>query len=236
MSNAITDAARTIVNDDRYGYKLGGWGKASEDYGIDCRGFVKLVCNLAGLAVGAYTWTGDMRERMCAVGWEWHDGTDGIDDHNFCVLLHTKRSGEKTGHTAIYSDGRIFEAWHDYDGIAGDGSGNEVRERGYYEYPWDGYLTWDSKTSTNGGFDMADWFFVQGKSDTVYLVTSDGTMHALKSMAEYNFCKWCINKAISAKKSGEVLHLRVDSGDSSIDGGTYQTGAFLKMLQEILAR
>ena len=237
-SKAIAEAKR-VVADDRYGYKLGGWGTANgaQPYGVDCRGFVKMCLDAGGYPSGGYSWTGDMKPCMTAAGWTWHSGTSGIDNYPFVVLLHVKTAGESTGHTALYGGGVLYEAWHDYDGKAGDGSGSEVRSRSYYNYPWDGYLTYPSNdsTTTTGDYDMANWFFFQGESALVYLVTSDGKMHGLKDMNEYNFVKWCIEQAIAAQKSGSVLHLRTDSNTNAFSG-MYQKGNWAKVLKDILAR
>ena len=242
MSNstaAIAEAKRVCSN-DKYGYHLGGWGTATgaQAYGVDCRGFVKMCLDAGGYPSGGYTWTGDMRQCMASVGWVWHSGTAGINNYPFVVLLHTKRAGESTGHTAFYAKNTLYEAWHDYDGKSGDSSGNEVRARSYYNYPWDGYLTWpgDSTHSTDSGVsDMANWIFVQGSSALVYLMTPDGKLHGLKDMNEYNFVKWCVGQAISAQNKGEMLHLRMDSNTNAFSG-MYQKGNWFKILQNILNR
>ncbi len=235
-SKAIAEAKR-VVADDRYGYHLGGWGSPNGEqaYGVDCRGFVKLCLDAGGYPSGGYTWTGDMKPCMTAAGWTWHSGTNGIDNYPFVVLLHVKKAGESTGHTAFYGGGVLYEAWHDYDGKSGDGGGKEVRSRDYYNYPWDGYLTYASNETIGVPADMSDWIFVQGSSATVYLMTPDGKMHGLKDMNEYNFVKWCIEQAISAQQGGSVLHLRVDSNTNAFSG-MYQKGNWFKVLQNILKR
>lgn len=126
--------ALAIAADDSHGYSQANrWGP---DY--DCSSFATQAYREAGLDIGggAGVYTGNMVQYYTAVGF------DKIYDVNFTtqeglvrgdVLLNTVH------HTAIYlGNGRIVQASSNRGHPeAGDQTGTEIWETGYYDYPWD---------------------------------------------------------------------------------------------------
>lgn len=130
---------RAIASDDSHGYdQTNRWGP---DY--DCSSLVISAWDSAGVPVKAQgaTYTGNMKQTFLACGFsdvtEAVSRTTGSGIRPGDVLLHERN------HTAmVVSPGRIVEAvGNEWGGIVGgspgDQTGGEIRETGYYDYPWD---------------------------------------------------------------------------------------------------
>lgn len=123
------------VRDDEHGYELGSryW-----DWGTDCSGLVMIyVAVLLGispseLAAMYPNWsTRTMRKYMQELGFEVLPFSRSAMRRGDVLL---KEIPGKIGHTVIYKGwSRIYGAEADFDGKDGDGAGNEVCERSYYD-------------------------------------------------------------------------------------------------------
>lgn len=124
--------------DDSHGYVLQG---RSYDYGTDCAGLVRLyAATVEGVDVSGYpdfhTW--NEASVLAARGWQ-----DMAFDYGSAKRgdVFLRALGDSTGHTVVYlGGGRIVGAEGDWDGRAGDSSGTEVCERGYYDYSYNHIL------------------------------------------------------------------------------------------------
>ena len=125
--------ALELARDNTFGYSQSNrWGP---DY--DCSSFLIHVWEQAGVPVktkGA-TYTGNMRSVFLRCGFV--DVTSQVNLKVGGMLKPGDVLLNERYHTAMYiGGGNIVQASSNYDGKTGDSSGNEIRERGYYNYPW----------------------------------------------------------------------------------------------------
>lgn len=125
-----------IALDDTHGYdqlyREGEFG----DY--DCSSLTVAALNVAGIDTAWAYSTRDMRPALTSTSFEWI--TD-LSDIQFGDILLSEGH-----HAAVYlGNGTLVEAWANEfggaaGGIPGDQTGEEIRIRSYYSYPWNGVL------------------------------------------------------------------------------------------------
>ena len=136
----------------------------------DCSWLVIWCAQQAGYDTGAAWSTHNLRSELTAHGWRAcePDGNPRRGD----LLLHDGK------HVAAYlGDGRLCEAWinelgTDVDGQPGDQTGQETRERDYYDYPWLCYLRPPARTTTasqEGLFNMDATHILFAYQNRMYL-------------------------------------------------------------------
>ncbi|MCL2777620.1 MAG: NlpC/P60 family protein [Polyangiaceae bacterium] len=174
-----------MCNDNSYGYKFGGWGP--KDY--DCASSIITSLKNTGFAVGGATYTGNMSANLTAHGWQRiNSGTINLSSSASLkagdILLN------EADHTALYvGNNQLAEFSSDYDGKSGDSSGKEAWVHGYYNFPWNCILRYNTtvdQTVINfyysvraGGtvypevHNLADFAGVQGKSITDVAIRVD---------------------------------------------------------------
>lgn len=125
-----------IALDDSHGYdqlyREGEYG----DY--DCSALTIAALQKAGIDT-AWAWsTRDMRAALTSTEFEW---IPSLSDLQYGDILLAEGH-----HAAVYlGDGRLVEAWaNEFNGAVGgkpgDQTGEEIRIRSYYDYPWSGIL------------------------------------------------------------------------------------------------
>ncbi len=125
-----------IALDDSHGYdqlyREGQYG----DY--DCSALTIAALEKAGIDT-AWAWsTRDMRAALTSTEFEW---IPSLSDLQYGDILLTEGH-----HAAVYlGDGKLVEAWaNEFNGAVGgkpgDQTGEEIRIRSYYDYPWSGIL------------------------------------------------------------------------------------------------
>lgn len=125
-----------IALDDSHGYdqlyRLGQYG----DY--DCSALTIAALEKAGIDT-AWAWsTRDMRAALTSTEFEW---VPSLSDLQYGDILLAEGH-----HAAVYlGDGKLVEAWaNEFNGAVGgkpgDQTGEEIRIRSYYDYPWSGIL------------------------------------------------------------------------------------------------
>lgn len=125
-----------IALDDSHGYdqlyRLGQYG----DY--DCSALTIAALEKAGIDT-AWAWsTRDMRAALTSTEFEW---IPSLSDLQYGDILLAEGH-----HAAVYlGDGKLVEAWaNEFNGAVGgkpgDQTGEEIRIRSYYDYPWSGIL------------------------------------------------------------------------------------------------
>ena len=142
--------AEQIAADNSIGYKWGGWGKSTGGY--DCGHLIIDAFERAGLGVKAAgaTYTGNMRPAFLRCGFK--DVTAGVNLATGAGLRRGDVLINTANHAALcVGNGRLVQASKDYDGRAGDGSGQEIAVRSYYNYPWDCVLRYQEASSTPQG-------------------------------------------------------------------------------------
>lgn len=139
----VENAARfmeQIAADNSHGYdQLSRWG--SPDY--DCSSLVISAYEQAGVKVrtAGATYTGNMYNVFLRCGFK--DVTSSVNRQTGGGLKRGDVLLNKTHHTAMYiGSGRLAEAAINeqggiYGGRPGDQTGQEIRIRSYYSYPWD---------------------------------------------------------------------------------------------------
>ena len=130
----------TIATDNSHGYdQLHRWG--NPDY--DCSSLVISAYEQAGVKVrtAGATYTGNMYNVFIKCGFK--DVTSSVNRQTGGGLKRGDVLLNKTHHTAMYiGSGRLAEAAINeqggiYGGRPGDQTGQEIRTRSYYSYPWD---------------------------------------------------------------------------------------------------
>lgn len=128
---------------DRWSWRDSGYRPHTE---VDCSSFVISLLQKHGYPTGAASYTGDMAQELCRLGWRKvaNDGNPRRGD----ILLNYVH------HTALYlGGGRLAQAsrgesGHRVSGGApGDQDGWETNVRNYYDYPWDCYLRYEGAPS-----------------------------------------------------------------------------------------
>lgn len=186
MESAIKDVL-SYAADDSHGYVLQGDNYAK---GTDCAGLVRYyVARMEGVSPSKVpeldTW--DMRSILSKRGWTVASFSKSKLKRGD-VLLRERSDG--TGHAVIWlGSDRIVGAEGDWDGRAGDGSGNEVCERSYYAYSYNyilrppaKYSSASSSGSTSKGFGGTYRCTVNG----LRIRKSPSTSGAIDTAACYN--------------------------------------------------
>lgn len=124
---------RQIAADNSHGYEWGGWGPD-----FDCGHLIIDAWERAGVPVrsSGASYTGNMTAVYLSCGFRIVNGqinlATGAGLQAGDVLVNA------ANHAAMYiGGGLIVQARTDLDGMPGDSSGQEIREQGYYNYPWD---------------------------------------------------------------------------------------------------
>lgn len=148
-SDRAVQIALEIARDNKHGYSQESrWG---QDY--DCSSFVITAWEDAGVPVktNGATYTGNMRGAFLRSGFV--DVTSEVNLKTGGMLKAGDVLLNNRYHTALYvGGGNLVQASSNYDGKPGDSSGNEIRERGYYNYPWDCVLRFgDTPAAKDGG-------------------------------------------------------------------------------------
>lgn len=134
-----------IALDDKHGYSQ--INRNGPDF--DCSSLVLYCYNCAGANTGGATFTGNMRQLMCAAGWDALPPTTTLCAGD--ILLNEKY------HTALYiGNNQIVEGYGDEKGgigrgaQTGDQTGNEIRITSYYKFSkgWDCILRLPTEGST----------------------------------------------------------------------------------------
>ena len=133
-SERAIDFAKKVANDNNIGYVFGGKGGTA----YDCSSFVIDAYQNAGVDVkgeGA-SYTGNMIDAFQKTGkFEYISGNPNVEDLKPGDVVITPGS-----HTEMYiGNGKLIGARDDFDGRAGDSSGNEISIKDYYG-TWSGYL------------------------------------------------------------------------------------------------
>lgn len=135
---------RQIAADNSHGYAWGGWGP---DY--DCGHLIIDAWERAGVPVksGGASYTGNMPAVFLRCGFKTVNGqvnlATGAGLQAGDVLVNV------ANHAAMYvGGGMIVQARSNLDGLPGDSSGQEIREQGYYNYPWDYVLRYAGAAET----------------------------------------------------------------------------------------
>lgn len=128
---------------DRDSWVNSGYQTGTE---VDCSSFVVGLLRKHGFDVGDASWTGNMREELCAHGWKVvpNDGNPQLGD----ILLNDGR------HTAMScGDGTMIQASRGEEGHRvrggepGDQDDYETNHSPYRDYPWDCYLRYHGSGS-----------------------------------------------------------------------------------------
>ena len=137
ISQKAVDWAISIANDNSYGYVSGGMGNG----GYDCTQLVHAAYEAAGISLPnkGNVNNANIVDYYTSMGFEWVPGP--IDPS-------TLQAGDvlvnQAHHAEIYvGNGKKVGAHDNYDGGAGDSSGNEISVNDYCEFSnggWDGYL------------------------------------------------------------------------------------------------
>lgn len=131
--------AEAIAADNSHGYLWGGWGP---DY--DCGHLVIDCYETAGIPVktkGA-SYTGNMKRVFLTCGFK--DVTGKVNLKTGAGMKAGDVLLNERAHAAMFTgNGKLVQARSNFDGKAGDGSGQEIREQAYYNYPWDCVLRFE---------------------------------------------------------------------------------------------
>lgn len=198
--------AVNIANDNSHGYSWDGrWGP---DY--DCSSLVITAFKNAGFNVGSATYTGNMRTVFEEAGFTWIPKSQ-INLSNSSQLQRGDILLNESSHTEIYlgngqnvgahrgyksqwcshsnNDGKYHRHGHYSLGEQqGDQDGGEISVAGYYNYPWDGVLRYQSKEPEDNYVDLGTNFYAVIKntkynnyvsktdnSDDIYLQEENNT-------------------------------------------------------------
>ncbi len=169
-------AFEALLIDDSHGYsQVDRWGEYG-DY--DCSSAVIYALRSGGFDVAGATYTGNMREALCARGFIWL--APDVAKERGDILLN------EACHVAVYlGDDTLGEFSSDenggIDGVPGDQNGREGIAHGYYNYPWDGVLRYQGESSEST--------LVEGtcQEAMVYQVCTgeDGWLEAVTDLNDY---------------------------------------------------
>lgn len=168
-----------IANDNSHGYdQLKRWGP---DY--DCSSLVITAYEQAGVKVktAGATYTGNMYAAFIRCGFK-----DVTKDISLGVGASLKRGDvllNTSHHTAMYiGNGKLAEAAINekggiYGGKTGDQTGQEIRIRSYYNYPWGCVLRYPESTAVPVGPDTYVTYYAKG---AVNYRTGAGTSYPIR--------------------------------------------------------
>lgn len=134
IQNAVS-LAISVAKDDSHGYDQAS--RYGPDY--DCSSLVAYVLAESGFNVSRSSWTGNLKNQLIACGFKtctapWKPGDIHLNERDHvCISI----SATDIVEASINEYGDIV------GGKTGDQTGNEIRIRGYYNYPWDCHLRYE---------------------------------------------------------------------------------------------
>ena len=150
---AMIDMALEIVNDPRYGYATGGYGK-NTGYTFDCGGLVwYLLKHVYGLDYDTYQGISPYQlvAQLPKYGFQTYNTGAPVDANQLRpgdILVNPSVSG---GHAALYAgDGKMIEARYDFSKGSGDPDGDEITVTNYYDRIKDFRYTYVIRTQGYG--------------------------------------------------------------------------------------
>ena len=122
---------------------------------VDCSSLVISVLRECGFDTGSASYTGDMREQLCAHGWKVvePDGDPRVGD----ILLNDAHHVAVCVAPGVVSQASINEFGGVRGGEPGDQSGYETNTRSYYDFPWSCYLRYEDSDTDDAGEPPASW-------------------------------------------------------------------------------
>ena len=192
MTMGVTDTAvawaRAIAADDSHGYDQGSrWGP---DY--DCSALVISAYKKAGVPLTC-TYTGNMRADMLTHGFKDVTGKINLSTGNGLkkgdVLLHEAK------HTALYIGGGklLHAAGNEYGkalgGKTGDQTGKEIGVTGYFNFPWQCVLRYDTSSGADAPpSPQGEGFYTVKAGDSFWAIAARelGDGARCVELAEYN--------------------------------------------------
>ncbi len=162
---AAVELMKHLVTHNWHGYsQVSRWGEGvcnvsvgKKIYSVeqgdrDCSSAVISAFEAAGINCGGATYTGNMRQCMCASGnFRWHPMYSGYIAQSGDVYLN------EVNHTAMCLSSEPDQLMEfcisetgGIDGAEGDQTGRESLIRAYYDYPWDGILECINMESADG--------------------------------------------------------------------------------------
>ena len=189
---SVTDTAAAFMEamaaDDSHGYDQGSrWGP---DY--DCSSLVISAWKRAGVPLTC-TYTGNMRADMLSHGFR-----DVTKEVNLATGSGLKKADvllHETHHTAMYigSGKLVHAAGNEYGkalgGKTGDQTGREICVTGYFNFPWQCVLRYDTSSGADAPpSPQGEGFYTVKAGDSFWAIAErelgDGTRYA--ELAEYN--------------------------------------------------
>lgn len=182
----------------------------------DCSSAVISAYTAAGISCGGATYTGNMRQLMCATGnFVWHPMSSGYfakrGDIYLNELYHTAMClsdvPDILGEFSISENGTT-------DGAEGDQTGYESHRAAYYDYPWDGILECVC-TETDGETEAP----LKQINAVIKSNTGDDSMRLKLSEKEGIY-------RISDKKNGYHLTASAGSAGANVDFRGFDCGKY----------
>lgn len=163
----------------------------------DCSSAVISAFEAAGISCGGATYTGNMRQCMCATGnFKWHPMSAGYIAQPGDVYLN------EANHTAMCLSAEpdmlmefSISETGGVDGVEGDQTGRESLIRAYYNYPWDGILECINTESAAGNVHCGSAAYIENKANATVPIpkyrictTEDGWLEWLSGLVCEDKC------------------------------------------------
>ena len=135
------------ANDNSHGYDQ--THRNGPDY--DCSSLVATALNKAGFPVSPNSWTGNLKQQLLDCGFKvckapWKAGDVHLNELNHvCMSINSSEIAQ----ASINEHGGIT------GGKTGDQTGKEIYIRGYYDYPWDIHLRYESLSNKDTNEEVA---------------------------------------------------------------------------------
>ena len=227
-----------IANDNSHGYDQGNrWGP-----NYDCSSLVISAYKAAGVPLQS-TYTGNMKGDFLSHGFS--DVTNSVNRANGAGMQRGDVLLNIVHHTAMYiGNGQICEAGgNEFGGVtggkSGDQTGNEIRCRSYYNFPWDCVLRYTASggsapspvpAPSGGGTSGGNASGGSVDSNGVYTVKSGDSLWAIAERLLGNGSRYTEIMTLNNLRTPNILvgqQLKIpasgNSGSQPVQSGNTQT-------------